>query len=154
MYGDTRAIRRLATQLRRQADDIRTEAEGLLVRADAVAWRGWTADAMRDHARGRVAGLRRSAQAHDEAAAALDRHASEVDRLQAVIAAIERRFHRLAAAARERLAGVGQSVLDGSLLAGLARALPDPVDELFDRFVPPPPGHRDWLTVDLPGLHG
>ena len=32
------------------------------------------------------------------------------------------------------------------------RVLPDPVDELLDRFVPPPPGHRDWLLVDLPGL--
>ena len=33
--------------------------------------------------------------------------------------------------------------------------MPDPVDQLLDRFEPPPPGHRDWLTVaaDLvPGL--
>ena len=38
-------------------------------------------------------------------------------------------------------------------VAGLVDAiLPDPVDELLARFVPPPSGHRDWLTVDLPGL--
>ena len=28
----------------------------------------------------------------------------------------------------------------------------DPLDDLLDRFVPPPSGHRDWLTVDFPGL--
>ena len=26
------------------------------------------------------------------------------------------------------------------------------MDELLARFVPPPSGHRDWLTIDLPGL--
>jgi hypothetical protein len=34
----------------------------------------------------------------------------------------------------------------------VASVLPDPLDELLDRFVPPPPGHRDWLFVDLRGL--
>ena len=40
MYGDTEAIRGLARGLRRQADDIRWEADTLLARADAVPWQG------------------------------------------------------------------------------------------------------------------
>ena len=73
-------------------------------------------------------------------AVALVRHADEVDRTKALIAAIERKVTALVAAAKDRLAGLVASVL------------PDPVDEFLDRFVPPPPGHRDWLTVDLPGV--
>ena len=49
----------------------------------------------------------------------------------------------LVTAARDRLAG-----LVGGLVGGLA----DPVDDLLDRFVPPPSGHKDWLTVRLPGV--
>ena len=51
-------------------------------------------------------------------------------------------------AARPRLAALAHRLLDG-----LAGPLPDPLDQLLDRFVPPPSGHRDWLDVDLPGLH-
>lgn len=148
MYGDTSAIRRLASELRHQADDIRAEADRLLGRAESVSWQGWTADAMRGHARLRVDGLHRTARAHDAAAEALDRHAAEVDRRKEAIAAIERRAHRLVAEARARLAGLTDQVLEGA-----GRVLADPLDELLDRFVPPPPGHRDWLTVELPGLH-
>ncbi len=147
MYGDPRAIRRLATQLREQGDDIRADADRLVAEAEQVAWQGWAADAMRAHVARRAAGLRQAARAHDEAATALDRHADEVERLQALIAAIERRAHRLIAGARERLADLGRRVLEG--VTGLS---PDPVDELLDRFVPPPPGSRAWLSVDLPGL--
>ena len=48
----------------------------------------------------------------------------------------------LVAAARDRIAGV----------VGLVGGLIDPLDDLLDRFVPPPSGHRDWLTVHVPGL--
>jgi hypothetical protein len=37
-------------------------------------------------------------------------------------------------------------------IAGLVGGLVDPLDDLLDRFVPPPSGHKDWLRVDLPGL--
>lgn len=148
MYGDTAVIRRLARGLRAQADEVRAEADALWGRAAAVPWHGLAADAMRAHAGDRVTALRATADLHDRAADALERHAAEVDRLTALIAEIEHRAHRLISAARHRLADLAQHVLDG-----LRHLLPDPVDELLARFVPPPAGHRDWLTVDLPGLH-
>jgi hypothetical protein len=140
MYGDTEAIRGLARTMRGQGVALRSEAERLLTRAEAVPWQGLAADAMRARVRTQVRALRRTAELADDAAVALDRHADEVDRLKALIAAIERKVMALVAAARERLAGLVASVL------------PDPLDELLDRFVPPPSGHRDWLLVDLPGL--
>ncbi|WP_051247838.1 WXG100 family type VII secretion target [Nocardioides halotolerans] len=140
MYGNTEVIRGLARTMRGQAATLRSEASSLLAQADAVPWEGLAADAMRARVRGQVAGLHRSAELADDAAAALDRHADEVDRLKDLIAAVERKVMALVAGARDRLAGLVASVL------------PDPLDELLDRFVPPPPGHRDWLFVDLPGL--
>lgn len=142
MYGDTEAIRALARTLRRLGDDIRWEADRLLARAEAVPWQGVAADAMRCLARYRVGELRRTAGLHDQAAAALDDHADAVDRVKRLIAAIEDRVTGMIAAARDRIAG----------LAGMVGGLADPVDDLLDRFVPPPSGHKDWLSVDLPGL--
>lgn len=140
MYGDTEAIRGLARTMREQGTALRSQANWLLARAETVPWEGLAADAMRTRVRVQVGGLRRTAELSDDAAAALEQHADEVDRLKALIAAIERKVVALVEAAKDRLAGLVASVL------------PDPVDELLDRFVPPPPGHRDWLLVDLPGL--
>jgi hypothetical protein len=140
MYGDTEAIRGLARTMRRQGTALRSQADWLLARAEAVPWEGLAAEAMRARVRAQVGGLRRTADLADDAAVALDQHADEVDRLKSLIAAIERQAMALVAAAKDRLAGLVTSVL------------PDPIDELLDRFVPPPPGHRDWLLVDLPGL--
>lgn len=140
MYGDSEAIRGLARTMRRQGTALRSQADWLLARAEAVPWEGLAAEAMRARVRAQVGGLRRTADLADDAAVALDQHADEVDRLKSLIAAIERQAMALVAAARDRLAGLVASVL------------PDPIDELLDRFVPPPPGHRDWLLVDLPGL--
>jgi hypothetical protein len=131
MYGDTEAIRGVARGLRRLGDDIRWEADRLLGHAEAVPWQGVAADAMRCVARYRVVGLRRSARLHDEAAAALEDHADAVDRVKALIAAVEERVLALVAAARDRISGV----------LGVVGGLVDPVDDLLDRFVPPPPGH-------------
>jgi hypothetical protein len=146
VYGDTQVIRSLARSLRDQGDEIRCEADRLLRRAESVPWQGLAADAMRGQARSRARALRHTAGLHDAAADALERHATEVDRVKALIAAIEHRVRSLIAAARDRLAGVAASVA-----AGLGIP-PDPVDQLLDRFVPPPPGHLDWLRVELPGL--
>jgi hypothetical protein len=140
MYGDTEAIRGLARTMRDQGAALRSEATSLLARAEAVPWQGVAADAMRARVRAQVAALRRTAGLSDDAAVALDHHADEVDRRKRLIAEIEHRVTALVSAARDRLAGLVSSVL------------PDPLDELLARFVPPPPGHRDWLLVDLPGL--
>jgi hypothetical protein len=140
MYGDTETIRGLARTMRGHAASITTEADVLLARAEGTPWAGLAADAMRLRVREQVAALRRTAQLYDEAAAALERHADSVDRLKALIAAIEDKVMALVAAARHRLTGLVDAVL------------PDPLDELIARFVPPPSGHRDWLAVDLPQL--
>ena len=147
MYGDPDAIRGLARQLRDRADEIRSQAARLSTSATDVPWEGCTADAMRHHLHDQVRALFRTASLHDDAADALDRHAREVQRLQDLIAAIEHRALHLVAAARDRIADLGHSIIDG-----ITGAVADPRDELLDRFVPPPPGSRDWLTVDLPGL--
>jgi len=147
MYGDTRVLRDLARAMRDQASDIRQEADHLAARAERVPWSGLAADAMRRRSHDRAAALRRTALLHEDAAEALDRHAAEVDRLEELIAAVERRVRALVAGARDRLAALGHGLLDG-----VRHVLPDPVDEMLDRFVPPPRGSKEWLEVDLPGL--
>jgi hypothetical protein len=131
MYGDTGAIRRLASGLREQAGEIRTEADLLVARTDAAGWLGRGGDALRERVRDRAHALRRSAARHDDAADALDRHAHEVERLQRLIEEIERRAHRLADAARDKL-----DEWTGGWLGG---------------FEPPPRGSRLWLEVEVPG---
>jgi hypothetical protein len=143
MYGDTEVIRALARTVRGHGTAIHAEAEELLGRAEAAPWEGLAADAMRLRVRGQVHALRHTARLHEDAATALERHADDVDRLKALIAAIEHQVMALVEAARSRLAG---------LVDLLDTVLPDPVDELLAHFVPPPSGHRDWLAVDLPGL--
>lgn len=147
MYGDTEVIRGLARSMREQADEIRREADGLLGGAESVPWLGLAADAMRVQARCRANELRRTALLHDDAAETLRRHAEEVERVKAMIATIERTVTAMVEAARDRLSGIA-----GAVTAGLQALSPDPVDLLLDRFMPPPSGHKDWLTVDLPGL--
>ncbi|MCW2845801.1 MAG: hypothetical protein JWN22_3717 [Nocardioides sp.] len=147
MYGDTTVIRGLARDLREQAADIRSEADRLVGQCENVHWKGLAADAMRRRTRDRASALRRSATLHEDAADALDHHAHEVDRLKDLIASIERKVHSLIDGARDRLADIGHGIMDG-----LRHVLPDAGDELLDRFVPPPPGSKDWLDVDVPGV--
>jgi uncharacterized protein YukE len=151
MYGDATAIRHLAARMRDRADEIRAAAARLAGHIDRVPWHGCAADAMRRHADLRLAALSQTARLHDDAAEALDRHAREVQRLQDLIAGIERKIRDLVDAACHRLAEVGRGLVDG-VIDGLSGAEPDPADELLAAFRPPPPGHLDWLRVDLPGL--
>ena len=139
MYGDTRVVRGLAATLRDQADEIAHEAVDLVSLAEECPWSGWAAEAMRRRSHERATVLRRTAGDHREAADSLARHADEVDRVKELIAAIETRVLAMVSAARDRLGELVREVL------------PDRADELLDRFVPPPSGHRDWLDVDLPG---
>ncbi len=132
MYGDTTAIRRLATGLRDQAAEIRSEADRLVARTDAAGWLGRGGHALRERMRDRAGALRRAASLHDDAAEALERHAHEVERLQRLIEEVERRVHRLVDAARDRLDEWTSGWLDA--------------------FDPPPRGSRRWLEVEVPGL--
>ncbi len=120
MYGDTAAIRRLATEQRERATDIRAEGRALRARIGATTWDGLGAEAMRSRAEERLRGLEGVAARHERAGEALDHHAGQVDLLRELIASIE-----------HRALGWLADGLDGAL--GL-----------------PPPGHLDWLHVDLP----
>jgi hypothetical protein len=147
MYGDTGVMRRRAAQLREQGTDLRAMADHLVSRTEAVAWSGRAADAMRERIRERAAHLRESAARHDVAAETLERHAHEVDALKDAIHATERRATALVEDARTRVARL-QAADDPD---GVRRE-PAPADRALTAFDPPPPGHKDWLGVSLPGL--
>ena len=147
MYGDTLVMRRRAAQLREQGEDIRTMAEQLVTRSDEVVWTGRAADAMRDRVRERAAHLRDAANAHDVAAASLEKHLGECDRLTESIAGIERRASSLVADAHTRVARLQGSPGDDAVRPTATRE-----DQVLVAFAPPPSGHKDWLDVELPGL--
>jgi len=137
MYGDSEVMRRRAAQLRDQAVDITALADQLVGRAEAAQWHGRAAESMRMRIRDRAHALRETAARHQHAAEVLERHAAEVDLRKDVIAEMEQRAARLVEEARARVA---------------TAVAPDPVDEQLVAFDPPPAGHKDWLTVELPGL--
>jgi hypothetical protein len=147
MYGDTAVMRRHAAALRDQAADIRATADLLVGRAEQIAWAGRAAEAMRERVRERAAQLRGCASAHECAADGLERHLHEVDRSKDAIAEIERKATSLIADAGARAARMA-SANDPD---GVDRRPSDGDDALL-AFTPPPPGHRDWLSVELPGL--
>lgn len=120
MYGDTQVMRKRVGQLREQAVDIRSAADQLVARAEAVPWTGRAADAMRTRIRERAVALRLTAERTDTAAASLESHLQAVERAKDEIAARERRTRAL--------------VDDGAVVST------------------PEPGHKDWLTVEAPGL--
>ncbi len=156
MYGDTDVMRRRARELREQGVDVRALADRLVAQTEAVGWRGRAADALRERVRDRASHLRAAASAHDTAADSLERHLQEVDRLTETIAETERRAHDLIADARTRAARLdraGQQPDDGpdGHQDGVRVELTD-ADRTLLAFDPPPPGHRAWLEVDLPGL--
>ena len=140
MYGDTAAGRKRAAQLREQGGDIRTLATRLVSQAEAVPWHGKAADAMRERIKERAAHLRSAAAQHETAAESLGKHLTEVDSLKE---AIEVRAHKATALIEDARTRASQAP------EGTA---PDEADALLLAFDPPPPGHQDWLTVELPGL--
>jgi hypothetical protein len=147
MYGDTSVMRRRAEQLREQGVDIAVKADDLVAQADGIDWTGRAAQAMRARIRDRAAHLREAAAAHETAADSLQRHLAEVDRLKDAIAGIEQRASSLVADARTRVAR-----LDSAADPDGVRVEPTEADRTLVSFVPPQPGHKDWLTVTLPGL--
>jgi hypothetical protein len=147
MYGDSGVMRRRAAQIREQGADIRTMADQLVAQTEGIAWTGRAADAMRERIRERAAHLRQVASAHDTAADSLVHHCQQVDRLKDQIVDTERKAETLTGDARARVDQI-ESADDP---AGVRRT-PSPEDQTLAAFTPPPPGHKDWLTVTLPGL--
>ncbi|HEX4688690.1 MAG TPA: hypothetical protein VH228_18060 [Nocardioides sp.] len=138
MYGDTAIIRAHARRMRERAHEIRDESAALAGAAEAVPWAGIAADAMRRLAREHAGCLRSCATAHEDAAEALDHHAREVDRLEELIASIEKRVRGLVESATSGLGGL------------IGHVLPDGIDRWVHDFDPPPPGSREWLDVRVP----
>ncbi len=146
-YGDVEVLRRRVDQLREQASDVRTLADQVVGRTDAVGWTGRAADTLRQRVADRASDLRDAAERHETAADSLEKHLTQLDRLQEEIATRERGAADLVAEARSRVAGTRDT-------AGDPGDPDDPDDLSLAGFEPPAPGHRDWLGVDLPGLRG
>jgi primosomal protein N'' len=145
MYGDSTVMRKRAAELREQAVDLRSLADHLLNQLDAVGWSGRAAASMRLRMEERGAHLRDVAGRHETAADTLARHAEETERLKEGIADAERRTARAVGDARARLARQQQGAVDG------VRVEPTAHDRALLDLVPPAPGHKDWLDLDLPG---
>ena len=155
MYGDSELVRRHVDRLREQAVDVRSLADQLVARTEALGWSGRAATALRERVLERTSHLRVAAARHESAAETLSRHVDAVDAVRADIAEVERRAAALVADARARLGRVAKAAGDDEAAEADGpgvRISPDPDDEVLAGFVPPAPGHRDWLTVDLPGL--
>ena len=120
MYGESDVVRKHASRLREQGEDLRALADQLVARTETLHWSGRAADAMRERVRERSARLREAAARHETAAASLETHGLEVDGFKDAIGDVERRCRAL--------------VSDGVL----------------DEFDAPAPGHKDWLAVTLP----
>jgi hypothetical protein len=99
-------------------------ADRLVAQTESIGWTGRAAESLAERIRERAGHLRDVAARHDAAAESLEAHLLEVERLKDVIAGAERRAVNLAADRPEDVTA----------------------------FSPPPPGHRDWLAVDLPGI--
>jgi hypothetical protein len=140
MYGDTAAGRKRVAELREQGGDIRALAARLVSQAEAVPWHGKAADSMRERIRERAGHLRAAAAQHETAAESLAGHLVEVDRLKEAIDTRSRKATTLVEDARTRTSQAAPG------------AAVDESDSAVLAFDPPPAGHRDWLTVDLPGL--
>jgi uncharacterized coiled-coil DUF342 family protein len=145
MYGDTAAGRKRVAQLREQGGDIRALAARLVSQAEAVPWHGKAAEAMRERIKDRADHLRTAAAQHETAADSLAKHLVEVDTLKE---AIEVRSHK----ARTLVEDARTRASEAAPADGGAAAEPDGAEAALLAFDPPPAGHRDWLTVDLPGL--
>lgn len=140
MYGDSAASRKRVAQLREQGGDIRAMADRLVAQAESVPWTGRAAESMRTRIKERASHLRLAAGHHDAAADSLARHAVEVDALKDAIETIAHKADALTSDARTRVS------------AADAASEPGREDAALVAFTPPPAGHKDWLTVDLPGL--
>ena len=152
MYGDSEIIRRRVSELRDQGADVRALADELVARVERLGWTGRAAEAMRERVTDRASHLRAAADRHTSAADALADHAESVDAVRDEIGATQARVGALVADARARVAAIERRNADNSDGAAGPQIAPDPHDEALLAFTPPPNGHRDWLSIEVPGL--
>lgn len=143
MYGDSAASRKRVAQLREQGGDIRAAADRLVAQAESVPWHGRAAEAMRARIKERANHLRVAASHHETAAESLARHLFEVDTRKDAIDDIRLRAASLVSDANARVSALESSDEDRQ---------PADEDVALVNFVPPPPGHKDWLIIEIPGL--
>ncbi|WP_110207780.1 hypothetical protein [Nocardioides daejeonensis] len=144
MYGESATMRKRARELQEQAGDLRALADSLVGQVETISWQGRAASDLRNRIADRAARLRDCAEQHEIAADALTRHLTAVDGLKDTIGNLERRAGALVAEARTR----AQHVDHGSGVV----VEPSDEDRALLAFTPPPSGHKDWLTVTIPGL--
>ncbi|UUZ61943.1 hypothetical protein [Nocardioides sp. B-3] len=141
MYGDSAASRKRVAQLREQSGDIRAAADRPVARAESVPWHGRAAEAMRTRIKERANQLRVAAGHHETAADSPARHVTEVDTRKEAIESIQHKAESMTTDAVSRIAALDEGSTQ-----------PSDVDAALAAFLPPPAGHKDWLTVELPGL--
>jgi uncharacterized protein YukE len=95
MLTDTSGIRHLARRMRERAEEIRTEGARVRRRIDDVPWQGRSAEAMRTHMAARLTTLATTADLHDDAAEALERHAGAVDAVAGLAGGLVHGLERL-----------------------------------------------------------
>ncbi|MCL2542505.1 MAG: hypothetical protein FWE71_08620 [Nocardioidaceae bacterium] len=149
MYGDSPQIKRRTDQLREQGVELHALADRLVAQTEAVGWRGRAAAALHGRIGERAATLRDLGELHQSASDALASHRHAVDEAKERIAEVQQRAERLVEGARERAAAIER---DNADRAPELRVAPAEDDAVLLAFEPPPDGHKDWLTVDLPGL--
>lgn len=147
MYGESATMRKRADQLRDQATDIRSMADRLDGQIEAINWEGRAAADMRARIHDRAAHLRDCADLHETASESLTKHVVEVERLKDSIEGVQRRATSLVADARTRIAQLQAEDTPAGVTID-----PTDSDRILSQFVPPAKGHKDWLTVELPGL--
>jgi uncharacterized protein YukE len=95
MLTDTTGIRHLARQMRERAEEIRAEGARVRRRAEDVPWQGRSAEAMRTHLAARLTTLAATADLHDTAAEALERHAGAVDAVAGLAGSVVHKLESL-----------------------------------------------------------
>ncbi len=143
MYGDSAATRKRVAQLREQGGDIRASADRLVSQAESVPWHGRAAESMRARIQDRANRLKVAAGHHESAADSLAHHAGEVDARKDAIETTRAKANSLTTDAASRVAALAHEDPPRE---------PSDEDAALVAFVPPPAGHKDWLSVELPGL--
>src|ERR1044072_2211357 len=88
-YGDPDELDRIATQIERRAEEVRTKGSDMDAKAAAMRWKSVAADRCRETVAGDHKNLDAVPQRMDDAAAILRQHAQQVRETLAMIKRIE-----------------------------------------------------------------